>query len=168
MVRLPGPGLHARTGGGPPKAETGTPVHIKRLLSAPPLPPKLNCYCAVIARKYSDFLLKLCNPFPSGALHIWDDGTSGCQPVSSLVPWQLNIELQLLLEKCLVHIFILLLNIFFFWPHYMACGILLPQPGIEPVVPAVDVLTTRPTGKSLACIFYASRPWHFNWQQGII
>ena len=27
---------------------------------------------------------------------------------------------------------------FFFWPHHAACGILVPQPGIEPVPPAVE------------------------------
>ena len=26
----------------------------------------------------------------------------------------------------------------FFWPHYVACWILVPQPGIEPVLPAVE------------------------------
>ena len=29
--------------------------------------------------------------------------------------------------------------LFFFWPHCMACGILVPQPGIKPVPPAVEV-----------------------------
>ena len=27
----------------------------------------------------------------------------------------------------------------FFWPHSRACGILTPQPGIEPMRPAVEV-----------------------------
>ena len=27
---------------------------------------------------------------------------------------------------------------FFFWPRYVACGILVPQPGIKPVPPAVE------------------------------
>ena len=26
----------------------------------------------------------------------------------------------------------------FFWPHCAACGVLLPQPGIEPMPPAVE------------------------------
>ena len=30
---------------------------------------------------------------------------------------------------------------FFFWPHCVACGILVPQPGIEPVPSAVKVLS---------------------------
>ena len=26
---------------------------------------------------------------------------------------------------------------FFFWPHFTACGVLVPQPGIKPVPPAM-------------------------------
>ena len=29
--------------------------------------------------------------------------------------------------------------LFFFWPHHVACGILVPQPRIKPVLPAVEV-----------------------------
>ena len=39
-----------------------------------------------------------------------------------------------------------------FWPlAYEACGILAPQPGIEPTSPALEgeVLTTGPPGKSM-------------------
>ena len=32
----------------------------------------------------------------------------------------------------------LLFFFFFFWPYHMACGLLVPQPGIEPVPPAVE------------------------------
>ena len=28
---------------------------------------------------------------------------------------------------------------FFFWPHHMACGILVPQPWIEPMASALEV-----------------------------
>ena len=28
---------------------------------------------------------------------------------------------------------------FFFWPHLVACGILVPQSGIEPALPAVEL-----------------------------
>ena len=31
---------------------------------------------------------------------------------------------------------------FFFWPKLMACGILVPQPGIEPTSPAVEAQLT--------------------------
>ena len=31
-----------------------------------------------------------------------------------------------------------ILCLFFFWPCHAACGILLPQPGVEPVPPAVE------------------------------
>ena len=41
---------------------------------------------------------------------------------------------------------------FFFWPCHAACGILVPQPGIKPVTPALKVLTTGPQGKSLTCL----------------
>ena len=39
---------------------------------------------------------------------------------------------------------------FFFWPYRTACGILVPQPGIEPVSPALEggVSTTGPPGRS--------------------
>ena len=39
-----------------------------------------------------------------------------------------------------LHIFILLL-LFFFWPRHAACGILVPQPGIEPGPSAVKALS---------------------------
>ena len=32
-----------------------------------------------------------------------------------------------------------LYNLLFFWPRCVACGILVPQPGKEPVPPAVEV-----------------------------
>ena len=39
----------------------------------------------------------------------------------------------------------------YFWPHCTACGILVAQPGIEPMSPALEsrFLTTGPPGKSL-------------------
>ena len=38
-----------------------------------------------------------------------------------------------------------------FWPHCTVCGILVPQPGIEPMSPALEsrFLTTGPPEKSL-------------------
>lgn len=36
-----------------------------------------------------------------------------------------------------------LLFCFFFWPCYMACNILVPQPGIELVPPAVELQNTN-------------------------
>ena len=33
----------------------------------------------------------------------------------------------------------ILISFFFFWPHHVACGILVPQPRIKPVLPAVEV-----------------------------
>ena len=42
-----------------------------------------------------------------------------------------------------------------FWLHPAACGILVPQPKIEPTAPALEgeILTTGPEGKSLCGIF---------------
>ena len=42
------------------------------------------------------------------------------------------------------------LFIFNFWPHLVACGILVPQPGIEPTLPALEgeILTTGLPEKS--------------------
>ena len=46
---------------------------------------------------------------------------------------------------------------FFFWSYRTACGILVPQPGIEPGLTAVKargVLTTGPLGNSLFKYFF--------------
>ena len=46
---------------------------------------------------------------------------------------------------------------FTFWPHAVECGrILVPWPGIEPALPALewDILTTVPSGKSLYSKFF--------------
>ena len=51
--------------------------------------------------------------------------------------------------------FVTILLCFMFWPLvYEACGILVPQPGIEPTSPALEgeVLTTGPPGKSQVSI----------------
>ena len=44
---------------------------------------------------------------------------------------------------------------FFFFFGHEACGILAPQPGMEPTAPALEgkVLTTGPPGKSLNMFF---------------
>ena len=47
--------------------------------------------------------------------------------------------------------------VFWFWPHSAALGILVPQPGIEPMPPAVETRslnhwTTREVPISLFCI----------------
>ena len=44
---------------------------------------------------------------------------------------------------------------FIFWSHCMAYGILLPQPGIKSMLPALEtrVLTTGPPEKSLGGLF---------------
>ena len=45
---------------------------------------------------------------------------------------------------------------FSFWPHPVACGILVPHPGIKPVPPALEgrVITTGPPGKVLVAQAY--------------
>ena len=40
-------------------------------------------------------------------------------------------EFNLLVKFCYIF--------FFFWPHHVACGILVPQPRIKSVLPAVEV-----------------------------
>ena len=48
-------------------------------------------------------------------------------------PGHLSISLQLsFVSICLLFFF------FFFWRHHIACGILVPQPGIEPAPPALE------------------------------
>ena len=43
---------------------------------------------------------------------------------------------------------IYILTILFYWLYHVACGILVPQQGIEPVAPALEVwsLNTEPSG----------------------
>ena len=59
---------------------------------------------------------------------------------------------------------------FFFWPHRMACGILVPQPGIEPGTMAVKMLspnhwTTRKfPRKALKWMFWSSLSGDDSWQ----
>ena len=51
---------------------------------------------------------------------------------------------------------------FFFWLHHVACGILVPQPGIEPVPPAAEARslnhwTAREFSKNEILLF--ATPW---------
>ena len=48
---------------------------------------------------------------------------------------------------------VIIILIFTFWLHHVACGILVPQPGIELAPSAVEVLTTGLPGKSQVCLF---------------
>ena len=73
-----------------------------------------------------------------------------------LIPINLYFHINLLLYiffnvnffYCCLLYFIYAFN---FWPHRTTCGILVPQPGIEPTPPALEggLLTTGPPGKSL-------------------
>ena len=51
-------------------------------------------------------------------------------------------------ERILVHgiLFVCLFSFFgfLFWLHHMACGILVPQPGIKPMAPALEVQSLNP------------------------
>ena len=55
--------------------------------------------------------------------------------------------------------FIFYLFMFVFWPHHTACRILVPWPGIKPMLPSppphwqLRVLTTGPPAKSSFCLF---------------
>ena len=57
----------------------------------------------------------------------------------------------------------------FIWPCHAPCGILVPQPGIEPTPPALEseVLTTGPSGEPQLCFWglglksQKSLPWKF-------
>ena len=55
---------------------------------------------------------------------------------------------------------------FSFWLHLEACGILVPQPGIEPVFPAVEVWspnhwTTREFPEIYIFFSYCFETWYF-------
>ena len=54
-----------------------------------------------------------------------------------------------------VILFFVCLSRFCLWPHRVACGILLPRLGIEPVSPALEggFLTIGPPGESLDSSF---------------
>ena len=49
-----------------------------------------------------------------------------------------------------------LLILFLFWPYHMACGVIVPHPGIEPKPSAVKagLLTTGLPGNSLQIVFW--------------
>ena len=74
---------------------------------------------------------------------------------------------------------ILSLFLFIYWPHHVACGILVPQPGIEPVSAAVEpaspvlesrFLTTGPRGKSSHHVFLNSsqNTWDSSGSDGML
>ena len=50
---------------------------------------------------------------------------------------------------------LLLLRVLIFWGGHKAYGILVPRPGIEPALPALEgkVLTTGPPGKSQTLLY---------------
>ena len=48
---------------------------------------------------------------------------------------------------------VIIILIFTFWLHHVACGILVPQPGIELAPSAVEVLTAGLPGKSQVGLF---------------
>ena len=64
---------------------------------------------------------------------------------------------------CTIDLFSYFKKILFIWPS--ACGILVPQPGIEPVSPVMETLslTTWPPGKSLFSYLYVSLPLYYNY-----
>ena len=75
--------------------------------------------------------------------------TKGCMPRCSRIR---DPSLCVLIFKQFLSFFSSLL---FFWLHHAACGILVPQPGIEPGTPALEagVLTRGLSGRSLSSIF---------------
>ena len=78
-------------------------------------------------------------------------------PWSSVVLCYLVLSRTILFLIFLVHlqccIHVLYIN---FWPHPAACGISVPQPGIEPIPPALEgkILTSGPPGKSQTILFF--------------
>ena len=56
----------------------------------------------------------------------------------------------------------------FFWPHCMACGVLVPPPGIKPAPPAwkLRILTTGLPGKSQGDgLYLRNNRWGLCWPQ---
>ena len=56
------------------------------------------------------------------------------------------------------------LTIFIFWPCYIVCGILVPQPGIEPVPPALETWnlihwTSREVLREILGLHYFNAVW---------
>ena len=64
-----------------------------------------------------------------------------CEESDSRIMFSLNICILFLLLLLVILTFFLLfdLNVFIYWPCHGACGILVPQPGVEPAPPAVEV-----------------------------
>ena len=57
----------------------------------------------------------------------------------------------------------ILIYFFFFWPHHVACGILVPQPRIEPVRPAVEVQSANHLDlQGIPLISYFGYLWLWN------
>ena len=72
-----------------------------------------------------------CDILPTQSLHSWLTGPLGLLKVVLLL---------------------LLLFIFYFWPCHVACGILVPQPGIEPVPPAMEARSpNHQTAREVPC-----------------
>ena len=67
-----------------------------------------------------------------------------CQKWGRGIPQTLRINILKLIEGAQQVLHKNLKDNFFFLPHHMACGILVPQPRAEPITPAVEAYSPNP------------------------
>ena len=94
---------------------------------------------------------------------MWDLPGPGIEPVSptlagrylTIAPQGKSPFLQILIASGIQTLQCLC---FFFWPCQMACRILIPQPGIEPMLPAVEAQSPNHwTTREVPCLYILNR-----------
>ena len=98
-----------------------------------------------------------CSPWPARLLCLWNspgENTWVCSHSLPKSPTTVHQSFRLHLLWLPLNVCILLASFYGAGRHCMACGILAPQPGIEPTPPTLEgeVLTTGPAGRSLCSV----------------
>ena len=87
---------------------------------------------------------------------VWETVFVIFQKMTGRLVYAQSLENIIIFKILFIYLFI------YFWPHCMACGILLSWPGVDPGPPAMKpwVLTTGPPGKSLRLLILL--PWVYS------
>ena len=98
-----------------------------------------------------------CSPWPARLLCLWNspgENTWVCSHSLPKSPTTVHQSFRLHLLWLPLNVCILLASFYGVRRHCTACGILAPQPGIEPTPPTLEgeVLTTGPAGRSLCSV----------------
>ena len=104
----------------------------------------LMCYqiCYLVSRTHAFYILfsmpkNTITPLPVMRItfpFVFQNPSQASSPQGSPSSYSISQLVPLLCFLFVLHFFFFLI----FWPHQVACGILVPQPGIEPVPPAVE------------------------------